>query len=158
MYELDEIDRALLGFLQDDARVSNAELARRLELSGAGLQKRVRKLEDAGIIQQYTTILNREAIGYDMLCFIQVTLQRHDLNDIAQFKADIAGIPEVQECHFLTGEYDYMLKVLVRNRKHLEHFLMKTLTPLAGMDKIRTSVVLDEIKSTTSICLKTIRH
>ena len=155
MHDLDEMDRALLQFLQEDARISNAELARRLDLSATGLQKRLRKLEDAGIIQRYTTLVDREAVGYDMLCFVQVTLQRHELNAIAAFKQAVQTMPEVLECYHLTGEYDYMLKVLLRNRKHLEIFLMEKLTPLSGMDKLRTSLVLNEIKESTAVPLMT---
>lgn len=146
--ELDGTDFHLLHYLQENAGTSHTELARRLGLSVPGLQKRVRKLEDAGIIQQYTTRVNHEAVGFDMLCFIQVTLQRHELEAIAGFKQRIQTMPEVLECHHITGEYDYLLKIVVKNRKHLELFLMETLTPVPGMDKIRTSLVLSEIKST----------
>lgn len=152
-FEMDDIDRALLRDLQEDARISNAELARRLGLSPPGLQKRIRKLEEAGTIQRYVTLVNREAVGFDMLCFVQVTLSRHELDAIARFKEEVRHMPEVLECHHLTGEYDYLLKVIVQNTKHLEQFLMETLTPAPSMDKIRTSVVLSEIKSTTTLPL-----
>jgi DNA-binding Lrp family transcriptional regulator len=145
----DDIDRALLAFLQGDARLSLTELARRLDLSPSGLQKRVRKLEEAGVIERYAALVNREAVGYDMLCFVQVTLQRHELEAVEEFKARVRAMPEVLECHHLTGEYDYLLKVIVRNRKHLERFLMESLTPVPGMDRLRTSLVLSEIKATT---------
>lgn len=151
--DMDEIDRALLRDLQADARISNAELARRLGLSPPGLQKRLRKLEEAGVIRQYATLVNREAVGFDMLCFVQVTLRRHELDATARFKEAVRRMPEVLECHHLTGEYDYLLKVVVRNTKHLEQFLMETLTPVPSMDKIRTSVVLSEIKATTMLPL-----
>ena len=151
--ELDAIDIAILQHLQDDARITNAELARRVELSPPGLQKRLRKLEETGVIQQYTTLVNREALGYDMLCFIQVTLQRHEPEAIKRFKQMMHEMPEVQECYHLTGEYDYMLKVTLRNRRHLEQFLVETLTPIPSMDKIRTSLVLNEIKRTTAVSL-----
>ncbi len=151
--QLDAIDRQLLQYLQQDARISNAELARRVELSPPGLQKRLRKLEELDIISQYVTLLNYEAIGYEMLCFVQVTLQRHEPNLVIGFKAAVQEMTEVLECHFLTGEYDYLLKVVVRNRKQLEQFLLEKLTPVPGMDKLRTSVVLSEIKSTTAVSI-----
>ena len=150
---LDEIDRTVLQYLQEDARITNAELARRVDLSPPGLQKRVRKLEESGVIEQYTTLVNREAVGYDMLCFIQVTLQRHDPESIRIFREQVHQMPEVLECYHLTGEYDYMLKIVVRNRAHLSSFLVDTLTPLPGMDKLRTSLVLSEIKRTTAVPL-----
>jgi DNA-binding Lrp family transcriptional regulator len=144
---LDDLDRALLRALQEDARLSNAELARRVDLSATGLHKRLRRLQEAGIIIGYTVELNREALGYDMLCFVQVTLQRHEPDAVDHFRREVQGMPEVLECHHLTGEFDYLLKVIVRNRKHLEKFILHTLTPVRGMDKIRTSLVLSEIKA-----------
>lgn len=147
--QLDDIDRTLLQFLQEDARITSAELARRVDLSPPGLQKRLRRLEESGLISRYATILDRELIGYDMLCFVQVNLQRHEPDAVENFKKVVQTMPEVLECHHVTGEYDYLLKVVVRNRKHLEQFILETLTPVRGMDKIRTSLVLSEIKSTT---------
>jgi len=151
IYQLDEVDRLLLTHLQADARMTNTELARRVDLSPPGLQKRLRKLEETGVIEQYVTLVNREAIGFDMLCFVQVTLQRHEPEAVRGFRKAVQTMPEVLECHHLTGEYDYLLKVVVRNRRHLEQFLLETLTPVPGMDKIRTSLVLSEIKTTTAV-------
>lgn len=148
---LDEMDRTLLQYLQADARLSVAELARRVNLSAPGLLKRLRKLEESGVIEQYVALVDREALGFDMLCFIQVTLQRHEPAAVQRFRALVQEMPEVLECHHVTGEYDYLLKVVVHNRKHLEQFLMETLTPIPGMDKIRTSLVLSEIKATTML-------
>lgn len=149
--ELDDIDRQLLAILQEDARISHAELARRVNLSPPGLQKRIRKLEESGIISRYVTLLLPEAVGYDMLCFVQVTLQRHEPQAVRAFREAVQHMPEVLACHHITGEYDYLLKVVLRNRKHLEQFLLEQLTPLPGMDRIRTSLVLSEIKETTAV-------
>ncbi len=151
--QLDAKDRQLLQYLQEDARLTNTELARRIELSPPGLQRRLRKLEELGIIERYVTLVNREAVGFDMLCFVQVTLLRHEPESVRGFKEIVQAMPEVLECHHITGEYDYLLKVVVRNRKHLEEFLVEKLTPVPGMDKIRTSLVLREIKTTASLPL-----
>lgn len=150
-HALDNIDRDLLRYLQEDARLSNAELARRVQLSSPGLQKRLRRLEEMGVIRGYQAILNHEAAGYDMLCFVQTTLARHEPNAVENFKARVQEMPEVLECYHITGEYDYLLKVIVRNRKHLEQFILETLTPVKGMDKIRTSLVLNEIKDAAPV-------
>lgn len=149
--ELDEKDRQLLALLQTDARMTHAELARRVNLSSPGLQKRIRKLEEVGVISQYVTLLNHEAVGFDMLCFVQVTLQRHEPEAVRAFREAVQLMPEVLACHHITGEYDYLLKVVLRNRKHLEQFILEQLTPLPGMDRIRTSLVLSEIKETTAV-------
>lgn len=148
---MDEKDRQLLKYLQGDARLTNTELARRVDLSPPGLQRRLRKLEDSGVIEQYVTLLDREAVGFDMLCFVQVTLLRHEPDSIQRFKEIVQDMSEVLECHHITGEFDYLLKVIVRNREHLEKFLVEKLTPVPGMDKIRTSLVLREIKTTTNL-------
>lgn len=150
---LDEIDRAIIRHLQTEARLTNAELARRVELSPPGLQKRLKKLEESGVISDYVTLVDREAVGYDMLCFVQVTLQRHVPEAVQGFKEAVQTMSEVLECHHITGEYDYLLKIVVRNRKHLEEFILHTLTTVPGMDKLRTSLVLSEIKATTAVAV-----
>jgi Lrp/AsnC family leucine-responsive transcriptional regulator len=151
---LDEKDRQILTYLQEDARISNAELARRVNLSPPGLQKRLQKLEERGVIDRYVTLLSREALGYDMLCFIQVTMQRHEPTAISHFRLLVQDMPEVLECYSITGEFDYLLKIAVHNRKHLEHFLMEVLTPVPGMNTFRTFLVLRGIKETTAVSLE----
>ncbi len=155
---IDDRDLLILQLLQEDARISNAELARHVNLSPPGLQKRLRRLEESEIVDRYVTLVNREAVGYDMLCFVQVTLRRHEPHAIAQFRRTVQDMPEVLECFHITGEYDYLLKVVVRNRKHLEQFLMESLTPVPSMDTIRTSLVLSDIKMTTAVPLTEIRR
>ena|SRR5688572_16555055 len=152
--ELDAKDRAILDELQRNGRITHTELAQRVELSAPGVQKRLRKLEEQQVVRRYAAIIDPEAVGYDMLCFVQVTLQRHEPSAVDHFRQVVHTMPEVLECYHLTGEYDYLLKVVVRNRKHLESFLLDTLTPVPGMDKIRTSLVLNEIKVTTAIPLE----
>jgi DNA-binding Lrp family transcriptional regulator len=150
---LDSLDRQLLSYLQNDARVPTAELARRLELSGPGLQKRLRKLESEGVIRGYATVINREAVGLDLLCFIHVTLAHHRPNSVKQFPDRIKNMPEVLECHFLTGEFDYLLKVVVANHDHLQKFLFGKLMKAGGVDRTRTSIVVKEVKTSTTLPL-----
>ena len=150
---LDALDLKLLGLLQENARTPNSELARQVDLSPPGLQKRLRKLEERGVVQGYTALLDRQAVGLDLLCFVQVTLAHHEPDMIQSFRDDLGKIPEVLECHHLTGEFDYLMKVVVKNHKHLEWFLFEKLTPIPGVDKVRTSIVLREIKESTSLPL-----
>ena len=154
MKELDEIDRSLLQSLQEDARITHSELAQRVKLSTAGVQKRLKKLEESGIIAGYATRIDRKALGFDLLCFIQVTLHRHEPQAVERFRTLVAKMPEVLECYHITGGYDYMLKVVVRNTSHLEQFLIEKLTPVPGMDRIQTSLVLSEIKTFSPISLE----
>ena len=150
---IDSLDRQLLAHLQGNARASTAALARRFKLSGPGLQKRLRKLEDRGVIHRYATIVRREAVGLDLLCFVHVMLAHHRPNSIRRFPGRIERMAEVLECHFLTGEYDYLLKVVVRNHDHLERFLFDKLMKVDGVDRIRTSIVVKEVKSSTALPL-----
>ncbi len=148
---LDELDRRLLGELQTDARIANAELARRLNLSPPAVHARVKRLEEQGFIRGYVALLDREQLGFDMLCFIQISLQLHQIEQVNHFRTTIQQIPEVLECHHVTGEYDYLLKIAVRNRQELERLVMEKLTPIPGVARIHTSLVFSEIKTTTAL-------
>jgi len=148
---LDEIDCQILTLLQDDGRISNAELARRIDLSPPATYMRVKSLEEKGYMRRYVTLLEPEKVGYDLMCFVQVTLQLHSLEQIQTFRQVIQGMSEVLESHHVTGEYDYLLKVVVRNRKELETFLLERLTPAPGVARIHTSMVLSEVKYTTAL-------
>jgi DNA-binding Lrp family transcriptional regulator len=148
---LDNIDKAILQELQTDGRVSNAELARRVNLSPPAIHARLKRLEEQGFIRQYVALLDREKVGYDMLCFVNMNLQLHQQEQIDTVRAAILDIPEVLECYSLTGEYDYLLKVAIRNRKDLERFVMHHLTKISGVHQVHTSIVLTELKSTTAL-------
>ena len=150
---LDDLDRRLLLYLQGNARASTAALARRFKLSGPGLQKRLSKLETRGVIDHYATLIRREAVGLDLLCFVHVMLAHHRPHSIKRFPSRIEKMPEVLECHFLTGEYDYLMKVVVRNHDHLERFLFEKLMKVDGVDRIRTSIVVKEVKTSTALPL-----
>lgn len=149
--DVDEMDLMILGILQEQGNLSNAELARQIHLSPPATHARVRRLEQAGYIRQYTALLNNEKMGFDMLCFVHLSLQRHQPESVEGIRTAIRQMPEVLECYHVTGEYDYLLKVVIRNRKDLERFVVERLTPVPGIARIHTSLVLSEIKSTTTI-------
>lgn len=151
---LDELDIEILRHLQSDSSVSNVELARRVNLSPPATHARVKRLEQIGCIQRYVALLDREKLGYDMVCFITVSLQFHQIEATDHFRQVVAEMPEVLECFQVTGDYDYILKVAIRNRKDLQHFLMDRLTPITGIAQIHTRIVLNEIKSTTVLPLE----
>jgi DNA-binding Lrp family transcriptional regulator len=152
--DIDEIDRSILTALQNDGAITNAELARRISLSPPAVHARIKRLEELGYIRQYVAVLNREKLGYDMLCLVGVTLQMHQPEQIDRFHEEVRSMPEVLECHFLTGDFDYLLKVVVRNRKELERLLMDKLTRIPGVSRVSTSLVLGEIKNTLSLPLE----
>lgn len=150
---LDDLDRRLLVRLQDEARVSSAELAREFQLSPPGLQKRLRRLEEKGVILRYATIVNREAVGLDLLCFVLVMLAHHRPDSVKRFRDGIQSMPEVLECHNLTGEFDCLIKVVVTNHEELQRFVERVMK-VGGVDRLRTSIVLSEVKSSTSLPLR----
>lgn len=148
---LDETDKAILRLLQSDGRISNAEVARQVGLSAPATHARVKRLEEAGVVRQYSTLLDREAIGFDMVCFINVSLQLHQFEAIERFKELMQDMPEVLECYHITGEFDYLLKAVFRNRDELQEFVVNKLTPIPGMARINTSLALIEIKATQQL-------
>jgi DNA-binding Lrp family transcriptional regulator len=149
--DIDETDREILQLLQANGRISNAQIARQVGLSAPATHARVKRLEDAGVIRQYATLLDRETIGFDMVCFISVSLQLHQFDAIERFKELVQDMPEVLECHHITGEFDYLLKAVFRNRDELQEFVVNKLTPIPGMARINTSLVLIEIKATQQL-------
>ena len=151
---LDTIDISILEILQKDARISNTELARQVNLSPPATLTRVRRLEEDGHIKRYSAIIDRLQAGYDMLCFVLVSLQLHEIEQVTGFHERILQMPEVLECHHVTGEYDYLLKIVAHNTKDLEDLLVHRLTPIPGVARIHTSLVLNEVKTTTEIPVK----
>jgi DNA-binding Lrp family transcriptional regulator len=152
--DLDEQDIAILREMQTDGSLSNVELARRVSLSPPATHARVRRLEELGFIRGYVALLDRDKIGYDLLCFITVSLRMHQPDEVQRFRTTVIELPEVLECYHITGDYDYILKVAVQNRLDLQRFLMDKLTPIPGIERIYTRVALTEIKATTALPLE----
>lgn len=144
---LDPLDRAILRELQNEGNISTVELAKRIQLSTPATHTRLKRLEKNGVIRRYAAILDYEKLGFDLLCFVHIALQLHQSDPVERIHNALRQMPQVLECHHITGEYDLILKVAVKNRQDLEHFLMRELTPLGGMARIHTSVVLNQVKT-----------
>ncbi|WP_088831514.1 Lrp/AsnC family transcriptional regulator [Paenibacillus tyrfis] len=144
---LDEVDIQILDLMQKEAQLSNAELARRVNLSPPATHARVKRLESEGFIERQVAILNQEKLGFDLLCFIFMSTNIHQAEQLEVLEKALSSMPEVLECHCLTGEYDYLLKVANKDRKELEGFIRK-LNKL-GIARIQTSLALREIKYST---------
>lgn len=145
--ELDAVDRSILEALQSNGRMSNVELAKGIHLSPAATHTRLRRLEREGFIDGYSARLNRQKLGFHMLCYINISLQTHASEELERFRRELRKMPEVLECCLLTGEFDYLAKVILRDQNDLEHFIVKRLATLPGVAKVNTSVVVAEIKS-----------
>jgi Lrp/AsnC family transcriptional regulator, leucine-responsive regulatory protein len=145
--DLDDLDRAILRIVQTHANIHNAELARRINLSPPATHARLRRLEREGYIKAYTAVLDRDKLGYGLTVFVQVSLRAHQNEVEEALRAVVAQLPEVMECYQVTGQSDYLMKVVLRDRRHLEEFLNARLTPLLKDARIQTSVVLADIKA-----------
>ena len=151
--KLDAMDFRILDILQHEGRISNAELARRIDLSQPATHARLKRLEQSGIIRAYMALLDREMLGFEILCFVHVTLEKHQSEAVANFHARVTAMPEVIECYHVTGDYDYLLKVVMRHRRDLEGFLVDKLSRISGVGRVHTSVVLREVKETNVLPL-----
>ncbi|WKB53393.1 Lrp/AsnC family transcriptional regulator [Eleftheria terrae] len=151
--DLDRTDRKILGFLQEHGRASNLELAEQVSMSAAQVLRRHRRLEEAGVIARYETRLNPASLGLNVVAFIHVSMEKGHIRELPKFKDLIADLPQVLECYSVTGDFDYVIKVIERDLKSLSTFLMDTLMQLPGVTGVRSSVCLDEIKCTSALPL-----
>ncbi len=149
----DRIDFAILHEIQHNNKISNSELARRINLSQPATHTRLKRLETLGVVRQHVSLLDHNKLGLDMICFIHIRLQAHSEASLDHFQKAIQAMPEVLECYHLTGQFDYALKVVLKNRRELEKFLRAKIVSRPEINQISTSVVLSEIKSTTILPL-----
>ncbi|MBB5470251.1 Lrp/AsnC family leucine-responsive transcriptional regulator [Paraburkholderia sp. Clong3] len=151
--DIDRIDVRLLEILQSQGRISNLELAEAIKLSPAQTLRRHRRLEEMGVIKRYETRLDAQLLGFGVVAFIQVTMERGHVRDLSKFKRMISELTQVQECFVVTGDIDYMLKVVAQDLKALSEFLLDTLMRIPGVSGVKSSVCLDEIKCTGAVPL-----
>jgi Lrp/AsnC family leucine-responsive transcriptional regulator len=143
---MDQIDRAIVTALQTDGRMTNVELARLVDLAPSTTIERVRRLEERGVIRGYHAALDPRALGYQVQAMVLITLDRHQAGPIDEFEARVRAVPEVKACHHLTGRYDYMLHVVVRDIEHLRDLVTHTLAATRGVEKQETFLVLATVK------------
>lgn len=145
---MDRKDRQILRELQRDARLTNAELAERVNLSPSPCLRRVRNLEKAGVIERYVAIVDREAAGYPVTAFVQVTLARHEGDIVTGFEQRMRDTPEVLACHVMTGNSDYLLEIVVSGLAAYEDFMREVMHKTPGIGTINTSLVYGTVKNT----------
>jgi DNA-binding Lrp family transcriptional regulator len=150
---MDTTDWKILDQLQADARLSNVELARAVHLSPSPCLARVRALESNGFISRYVTLLDPLKVGLKVSVFIQVTLERQIESALEIFETAIRERPEVMECYLMTGDADYMLRVVVADIQALEHFILNFLSRVPGVGNIKSSFALKQVKYQTALPL-----
>jgi DNA-binding Lrp family transcriptional regulator len=145
--QLDPIDRTILANLQAEGRVTNVELAARAGLTAPPCLRRVRALEEAGIIRGYHAALDPEKLGWGITVFAMVSLKSQAEKDLRAFEEHVAGLPQVRECHMLNGEIDFILKIVARDLGEFQRFLTSELTPAPNVEHVKTSLTIRTSKS-----------
>lgn len=145
-HRLDARDLQIVRALQDDGRLSNLDLAQRVNLSPSPCLRRVRLLEEAGVIRGYSADVDPRALGLNVTAFIRITLTRHDREAVARFESRVRDIDEILDCHLLTGEADYLLRVMVPDLEAYEGFVRNRLHAIPGIASINTSLVYGVVK------------
>ncbi len=143
---MDSIDRKILKVLQANARASLQEVGQAVGLSPSPCWGRIRKLEEAGVIEGYTVRLNPQALGLHDTVLVQVTLDSHSDNTLEKFGETLAAIPEVMEAYLVSGDYDYLLRIAVRDTRDYEHLLRERLYKIKGIRHSKSSFVLRTLK------------
>lgn len=148
MISLDKKDRQILQELQANARITNVELARKVNLSATPCAERVRSLEAKGYISGYHARLNPALLGAELLVFVEINLTRTSPEAFANFSRDVQKLPQVLECHLVSGNFDYLIKARVADMAAYRRLLGETLLTLPGVDASRTYVVMEDVKET----------
>ena len=150
---MDSTDFRILHELQQDASLSNVELAKRVHLSPSPCLSRVKALEKRGVIKQYVALLDPQALGLGLSVFISISLKEQTKKALAEFEQIIGQHTEVMECYLMTGDCDYLIRVAVKDIAALEKFILESLTPIPGIEKIRSSFTLKQVKYKTALPL-----
>ena len=148
---LDRTDRSLLAELQRDGRLTNRELAERVHLSESACLRRVRALEQAGVIDRYAAVVSQNKVGLPGNVFVSITLNRQDQTDLAAFEEAVKRVPEVMECYLMTGPQDYLLRVVVSDPSDFERVHSQHLTRLPGVARVQSSFALRTVRKSDEL-------
>ncbi|MFC5194920.1 Lrp/AsnC family transcriptional regulator [Bizionia hallyeonensis] len=149
----DLIDLKLLQFLQEDAKQTNKMLSNRLNLSVTAVYERIRKLEREGVIAQYVALLDKNKVDRSFVAFCHIKLVQHTQNNIVKFEREVANLEEISECYHISGDYDYLLKVMVQDMEDFREFMVKKLTSINHIGSTHSMFVINEVKHTTAIMI-----
>ncbi|WP_143884348.1 Lrp/AsnC family transcriptional regulator [Chryseobacterium binzhouense] len=147
----DETDKKLLQFLQKDGKQTTKELSHKLNLSVTAVYERIKKLENSGVISKYVALVDKTKIDRKFLVLCHVRLTQHKKDFVMQFEREIMDLPEVTECFHVSGDYDYILKICVKNMEDYRNFMLTKLTALQHIASTHSAFTISEVKNTTEI-------
>ena len=151
--KIDELDKRILKHLQEDSKKTNKEIANDLKLSVTAIYERIKKLERDGVISKYVALVNPESVGKGFMVLCQIKLIQHKKDILTKFEKDITSLPEVIECLHVSGDYDYILKVLVKDMDEYREFMVAKLTSLDHIGSTKSVFTINKVKQSTIINL-----
>lgn len=147
--QLDSIDKKLIKLLQENSKQTNKELSLQLNLSVTAVYERIKKLEKSGVIQRYIALVNKEKVDKGFVVFCQIKLMQHTKEYLTKFEKEVMALQEVMECYHISGEYDYLLKILVKDMAAFREFMVTKLTTLQHIGSTQSSFSINEVKCET---------
>jgi Lrp/AsnC family leucine-responsive transcriptional regulator len=147
----DTIDKNLLALLQADSKQTNKELSNKLSLSVTAVYERIKKLENQGIISKYVALVKKEKVAKSFVAFCHIKLIQHSQDYVVKFEKEVANLVEVMECYHISGDYDYLLKVIVEDMEAFREFMVNKLTSINHIGSTHSMFVINEVKHTTAI-------
>jgi Lrp/AsnC family leucine-responsive transcriptional regulator len=151
MVQLDSIDKKLLHFLQEDSKQTNKELSHKLNLSVTAVYERIKKLERGGIVSKHVALLDKKKVHKNFVTFCSIKLVQHSKDYVVDFEKQVANLDEVLECYHISGDYDYLLKVIVADMDEFREFMVKKLTTISHIGSTHSAFMINEVKHTTAI-------
>lgn len=149
----DSIDKQLLKLLQQDSKQTNKELSNKLNLSVTAIYERIKKLEKEGIIHNYVAQVKKEKVDKAFVAYCHIKLMQHTQDYVFKFEKEVANLPEVMECYHISGDYDYLLKVIVSNMEAFREFMVNKLTSISHIGSTHSMFVINEVKHTTALTI-----
>ncbi|MPS66029.1 MULTISPECIES: Lrp/AsnC family transcriptional regulator [Chryseobacterium] len=151
--DFDDFDKKLLIYLQEDAKQTTKELSYKLGLSVTAVYERIKKLEKLGVISKYVALLSRDKINRNFTVLCHVKLVQHKKEYVIEFEKEVVNLPEITECFHVSGDYDYILKINVKDMQDYRNFMLSKLTTIKHIASTHSSFMISEVKNTTSIIL-----
>ena len=146
-YKIDAIDKRIIQLLQQDGKMKIKEVAHSLKMTTTPIFDRIKRLEKEGFIEGYSTIVNKEKLGFNLVAFCTVSLESHHKEYLNQFVKDVENIPEVAECYHIAGMFDYLLKIYVKDMVDYQNFITQKLASLPNIGRVQSSFVMTEVKN-----------